>query len=96
MRTLGWVWAGVLAASGVVASAAGAQDAKPNILVIFGDDIGIANVSAYSDGVMGYTTPNIDRIGEEGVALPALLRRAELHRRPRRVPDRPARHAHRA
>ena len=66
MRTLGWVWAGVLAASGVVASAAGAQDAKPNILVIFGDDIGIANVSAYSDGVMGYATPNIDRIGEEG------------------------------
>jgi arylsulfatase len=41
--------------------------AKPNILVIFGDDIGIANVSAYSDGVMGYSTPNIDRIGEEGI-----------------------------
>ena len=36
---------------------------KPNILVIFGDDIGIANVSAYSLGVMGYETPNIDRIG---------------------------------
>jgi hypothetical protein len=40
---------------------------KPNILVIFGDDIGITNVSAYSDGLMGYTTPNIDRIAEEGV-----------------------------
>lgn len=40
---------------------------KPNILVIFGDDIGIANVSAYSDGVMGYETPNIDRIGNEGI-----------------------------
>ena len=38
---------------------------KPNILVIWGDDIGIANVSAYSDGVMGYETPNIDRIGKE-------------------------------
>lgn len=40
---------------------------KPNILVIFGDDIGIANISAYSDGVMGYATPNIDRIGNEGI-----------------------------
>jgi arylsulfatase len=40
---------------------------KPNILVIFGDDIGIANVSAYSDGLMGYTTPNIDSIGEGGI-----------------------------
>ena len=49
-----------------LATPALAQDEKPNILVIFGDDIGIANVSAYSDGVMGYTTPNIDRIGEEG------------------------------
>jgi arylsulfatase A-like enzyme len=49
------------------ASTAGAQESKPNILVIFGDDIGIANVSAYSDGLMGYTTPNIDRIGEEGI-----------------------------
>ena len=41
--------------------------AKPNILVIFGDDIGITNISAYSDGLMGYETPNIDRIGKEGV-----------------------------
>lgn len=40
---------------------------KPNIVVIFGDDIGITNVSAYSDGLMGYTTPNIDRIAEEGI-----------------------------
>jgi len=40
---------------------------KPNILVIWGDDIGLANVSAYSHGLMGYQTPNIDRIGREGV-----------------------------
>lgn len=40
---------------------------KPNILVIFGDDIGVANVSAYSDGVMGYETPHIDRIAKEGI-----------------------------
>ena len=39
----------------------------PNILVIFGDDIGIANVSAYSNGLMGYETPNIDRIAREGI-----------------------------
>lgn len=44
-----------------------AQNSKPNILVIFGDDIGIANVSAYSQGVMGYETPNIDRIASEGI-----------------------------
>ena len=57
----------LIAASIVLASSTAiAQDAKPNVLVIFGDDIGIANVSAYSDGVMGYTTPNIDRIGKEG------------------------------
>jgi hypothetical protein len=37
---------------------------KPNILVIWGDDIGISNISAYSDGLMGYETPNIDRIAK--------------------------------
>jgi arylsulfatase A-like enzyme len=42
---------------------------KPNILVIWGDDIGITNVSAYSGGLMGYETPNIDRIGREGIRL---------------------------
>jgi arylsulfatase A-like enzyme len=40
---------------------------RPNILVIFGDDIGQTNVSAYSFGVMGYKTPNIDRIAREGM-----------------------------
>jgi arylsulfatase A-like enzyme len=39
---------------------------KPNILVIMGDDIGQTNVSAYSNGLMGYRTPNIDRIAHEG------------------------------
>jgi arylsulfatase len=42
-------------------------DGKPNILVIWGDDIGIANLSCYSDGLMGYRTPNIDRIAAEGM-----------------------------
>jgi len=40
---------------------------KPNILVIFGDDIGQTNISDYSFGVMGYKTPNIDRIAKEGM-----------------------------
>jgi arylsulfatase len=39
---------------------------KPNILIIFGDDIGWFNISAYNHGVMGYRTPNIDRIANEG------------------------------
>ncbi len=53
-------WAGVQQAQ--------AQDAaKPNILVIFGDDIGQTNISAYSMGVIGYKTPNIDRIAKEGM-----------------------------
>jgi arylsulfatase A-like enzyme len=40
---------------------------KPNILVIWGDDIGISNLSCYSGGLMGYRTPNIDRIANEGM-----------------------------
>jgi arylsulfatase A-like enzyme len=40
---------------------------KPNILVIWGDDIGISNLSCYSRGMMGYSTPNIDRIADEGM-----------------------------
>ncbi|WP_375775512.1 arylsulfatase [Bradyrhizobium sp. ma5] len=42
---------------------------KPNILIIWGDDIGIANISAYSNGLMGYETPSIDRIAREGLKM---------------------------
>jgi arylsulfatase len=42
------------------------QQKKPNILIIWGDDIGYWNVSAYNHGMMGYRTPNIDRIAKEG------------------------------
>jgi len=49
------------------ADVASAQQKKPNIVVIWGDDIGQSNVSAYSMGVMGYRTPNIDRIAREGM-----------------------------
>jgi arylsulfatase A-like enzyme len=49
--------------------AAPAAGSKPNILFIMGDDIGWFNVSAYNMGVMGYRTPNIDRIGREGAVF---------------------------
>ena len=45
------------------------QERKPNILLIMGDDIGIFNVSTYNMGMMGYKTPNIDRIGKEGAVF---------------------------
>lgn len=47
------------AADPASAPATADEGKKPNILVIWGDDIGISNVSAYSDGLMGYETPNI-------------------------------------
>ncbi len=68
----------LVAASALIASNAAPQRAKaqeqptapyggkPNILVIWGDDIGFWNLSAYSRGAMGYRTPNIDRIANEG------------------------------
>ncbi len=49
------------------AQGGGTASGKPNIVVIFGDDIGITNLSCYSFGMMGYHTPNIDRIAKEGL-----------------------------
>jgi arylsulfatase len=40
---------------------------RPNILILWGDDIGISNLSCYSDGLMGYRTPHIDRLAKEGM-----------------------------
>ena len=57
---------GVILSVGVVATAH-AQTEKPNILVIWGDDVGQSNISAYTFGLMGYRTPNIDRIAAEGM-----------------------------
>ena len=54
------------AAAQAPASAPAAQSKKPNILIIWGDDIGWFNISAYNMGMMGYKTPNIDRIAKEG------------------------------
>ncbi|MFT4767614.1 MAG: arylsulfatase A-like enzyme [Glaciecola sp.] len=57
-----------LMAMGLMSGAAFAQDSekKPNILIIWGDDIGGFNISAYNQGMMGYRTPNIDQIAKEG------------------------------
>jgi arylsulfatase len=53
----------------VVSPTFAAEQKKPNILIIWGDDIGIFNISAYNMGMMGYRTPNIDRIGKEGAVF---------------------------
>src|SRR5271156_4328693 len=55
-----------LIVSGVGMVPASAQEKKPNILVIFGDDVGYWNVSAYNRGMIGYRTPNIDRLAKQG------------------------------
>ena len=63
-------WHAVLAVLLLASAPLGGAEAaasRPNILVIFGDDVGWANLSLYNPGVMGYRTPNIDRIGREGV-----------------------------
>jgi hypothetical protein len=57
----------VLVALALVAGPTFAADKKPNILVIFGDDIGQSNLSCYTHGLVGYKTPNIDRLAKEGM-----------------------------
>ena len=59
-----------------------AKTGKPNILFIMADDIGWFNLSCYNHGVMGYRTPNLDRIATRGRDVHRLLRPAKLHRRP--------------
>ncbi len=65
-------WLSMLAVALVLVAHTGvalAQTRKPNILVIWGDDIGTWNISHNSRGMMGYQTPNIDRLGKEGLAF---------------------------
>jgi arylsulfatase A-like enzyme len=64
VKLLAWLGAALLT---FAAPAMAQTGGKPNILVIWGDDIGGFNISAYNDGMMGYKTPNIDRIAKEGV-----------------------------
>jgi len=57
----------VAAATWLVGTTVAQAAKKPNIVVIWGDDIGLSNLSAYTEGLMGYHTPNIDRIANEGM-----------------------------
>src|SRR6187551_1585821 len=57
----------LVAAAGFVLPAAAQAPKRPNIVVFWGDDIGQSNISAYSHGLMGYKTPNIDRVAREGM-----------------------------
>ncbi len=66
-RTIAGILVGALAIALATSPASAAPTKKPNILVIFGDDIGQTNISAYSMGLVGYRTPNIDRIAKEGL-----------------------------
>ena len=69
MTTNRSAWIGLLASLVIgvaTVASASAQQQKPNILVIMADDIGYWNISAYNRGMMGYRTPNIDRIANEG------------------------------
>jgi arylsulfatase A-like enzyme len=65
-RTLLFAFAGIVAWSAVQPVLAQQPAKKPNILVIWGDDIGQFNISAYNNGMMGYKTPNIDSIARQG------------------------------
>ena len=62
-----FAFAVILILTGLFSDKLNAQDSKPNILVLWGDDIGQSNISAYTKGMVGYTTPNIDRIADEGM-----------------------------
>ena len=63
INVLSLVLTSIIAAPGT----ANAQEKKPNIVIIWGDDVGQTDISAYSMGLMGFKTPNIDRIAKEGV-----------------------------
>jgi arylsulfatase len=67
LRQVRWMTV-LMAAVFLLPAVSGAQnDQKPNILVIWGDDIGQSNISAYTMGLVGYRTPNIDRVASEGM-----------------------------
>ena len=66
------------------------EQKKPNILILWGDDIGIWNISHFSRGMMGYQTPNIDRIAQEGATASRAARPAARVSSPVRIPFAPA------
>ena len=66
VRYLPFRFGGLLLAAATLLSA---QNKKPNFVIIWGDDVGIMNISAYSNGLLGYRTPNIDRLAKEGLTF---------------------------
>ena len=64
-RTIAMATVAALAAT-ALGTISGTAQQKPNVVFIWGDDIGMFNISAYNNGMMGYSTPNIDRIAKEG------------------------------
>jgi hypothetical protein len=73
-RTVLSILAAPLLCMSVAFPASAQQQKKPNILVIFGDDIGVWNVSAYHRGMMRGSTPNIDRVADEVPSSPTTMR----------------------
>ncbi len=72
IRSIGLFVTAVLIVVGLIATGADSASAaqpKPNILVIWGDDIGQSNISAFTHGLVGYKTPNIDRLAKEGLTF---------------------------
>ena len=67
--TLCALWLAAVATIATASVSVAEQQKQPNILVIWGDDIGTWNISHNNRGMMGYSTPNIDRIAREGVAF---------------------------
>src|SRR5262249_47306602 len=70
-RRLGAFAAGLLLAAAAVWSPAQAQQQKPNIIVIMGDDVGWSNIGVYNQGIMSGRTPNLDRLANEGMRFTA-------------------------
>ena len=78
-RLLGAALLIALATAVAGGSPASAQEKKPNIVFIMGDDVGWFNIGAYHQGIMSGKTPNLDKLAARGHAVHRLLRRGELH-----------------
>ena len=81
LRSIGLLALGAALSSSMLTPAT-AADKQPNIIMIMGDDIGWSNIGVYNQGIMAGRTPNLDQLAT-GHALHRLLRRSELHCRPR-------------
>ena len=95
-RRVVMVFAVLFTALALVAGPAFAQDKKPNILFIMGDDVGWFNIGAYHRGIMSGKTPNLDKLASQGMHVHRLLCRSELHGRPGQLHHRRDSPPHRA